>query len=86
MQAEATGLALKRSGMLVSFWIRHPAYLRVRVGLVVGGSLSAEGLPLFAPLFREINTLDATPALSALGKYLAHLFDWVIGAAVVAKR
>ena len=72
--------------MLVSFWIRHPAYFRVRVSFVVGGGLSAEGLPFFASLFREINTLDATPTLSALSQYLAHLFDWVIGAAVIAKR
>ena len=71
--------------MLVSFRIRHPGYFRLRVRLVVGRSLSAECFPFCAPLFRERDTLDATPALAAFGQYLAHLFDWVIGAAVVAE-
>jgi hypothetical protein len=72
--------------MRVSFRIRHSAYFRLRVSLVLGGSLPAEGFPFRAPLFRELDTLDATPAFAALGQYLAHLFDRVIGAAVVAEN
>ncbi len=53
--------------MRVSFRIRHPAYFRLRVSPVLGGSLSAEGFPFCAPLFREFDTLDATPAFAALG-------------------
>jgi hypothetical protein len=71
--------------MLVSFRIRHPAYFRVRVRLVVGGSLSPEGFPPCAPLFREFDTLNAAPALATLGQYLAHLFNWMMGAAVIAE-
>jgi hypothetical protein len=76
---------VKRSRMRVSFRIRHPAYFGLRFGLVVRGSLSAKGFPLCAPLFREFDTLYATPTLAAFGQYLTHLFDWMMGAAVVAE-
>lgn len=72
--------------MLVSFRIRRPAYFRVRVSLVVGGSLAAEGFPFCAALFREFDTLDTAPALATLGHDLAHLFEGMTGAAVVAEN
>jgi hypothetical protein len=72
--------------MLVSFRIRRPAYFRVRVGLIVRGGLSAEGFPFCASLFRELDTSDTAPALAALRRYLAHLFNGMMGAAVVAER
>ena len=71
--------------MRLSFRIRHPAYFGLRFGFVVGGSLSAEGFPYCAPLFRSFDTLDAAPALAALGRNLAHLFDRVADTAVVAE-
>jgi hypothetical protein len=57
----------------------------VCISLVVGGGLSAEGFPFCAPLFRELDTLDAAPAPAVLGEYLAHVFESVVGAAVITE-
>ena len=70
--------------MLVAFRIRRPAYLCVRISLVIGGCLFTEGLPFCAALFSEFDALDTAPAVTAFGQYLAHFFDRVVGTAVVA--
>jgi hypothetical protein len=71
--------------MRVSFRIPHPAYFGLRFGLVGSrNSLAKSVTPADSNLGR-LGALDATPALSGFGQYLAHFFDWMMDAAVVAE-
>ena len=60
-------------------------HLVLRIGLVVGRRLRTEALAFRSSLPRSFDTLDATQALAALGQNLAHFFDRVMNAALVAE-
>ena len=76
-----------RHGSLIrfSFRIGHPAYLVLRISLVIGCRLASKDLALRSSLPRSFDTLDATQALAALGQNFAHFFDRVMNAALVAQ-
>ena len=71
--------------MRVSFRIRHPAYVCLRFGFVHSRNSPAISVALADSNLGRLDALDATPALAGLGQYLAHLFDRMMGAAVVAE-
>ena len=71
--------------MLVSFRIRHPAYFCLRFGLVDSLNSQTKSVTLGNSHLGRRDTLDATPALTILGQNLAHLFNTVMHAAVVAE-
>ena len=76
---------LKRSRMRVSFRIRHPAYFGLRFGLVDSRNLLAKSITLADFNLGRLDALDAAPALAILGQDLAHLCNWMMGAAVIAE-
>jgi hypothetical protein len=47
--------------------------------------LLAKSVALDNSNLTRLDALDAAPAFAALSQYLAHLFDWVMGTAVVAE-
>jgi hypothetical protein len=71
--------------MRVSFRIPHPAYFGLRFGLVDSRNSLAKSVTLADSSLGRLDTLDTTPALAALGQYLAHLVDGVMNTAVVAE-
>lgn len=58
--------------------------LALALGLVVCGHAFAEGIAGFPIHLGGLDTLDAAPTFTGLGKDLAHLFDGMMFSAVVA--
>ena len=71
--------------MRISFRIRHPAYFGLRFDLVDSRNSLTKSVTLGDSNLGRLDAFDATPALAVLGQYLAHLFDRMMGAAVVAE-
>ena len=69
---------------ILSFRIGHPDVLRFRVCLIDGSHLLTEGFALCTSTPGCLDALDATPASTGPGGYLAHLVPGVMRAAVVA--
>jgi len=75
---------MRRLRLLVSFGIRHPAYLGLRFSFVGGCNSFAKCVSLARSSLGRLDALDAAPALASLGQYLTHLADLVVDAAVIA--